>query len=296
MNRFKRKMLYGAIGLLSGLLAWALSAITLEFADLFPSFLSFSLIAGLLIGGSMGAYFGSLEGITQSVPQKIASGIKMGIVIGGLGGILGFVLGQAFLLYLGDYFLHSTKDLKELGIPLSKVIGWVVLGASLGAIEGLRTLSIQKIKVGKIGGALGGLLGGLALEFLPSLLPALVFVDLLGLCTLGLVIGLSFGFIEEQFSTAVLRILNGPFAGKEYLLVAKNSMIGLATKAEICLKGYQRIAQMEAKTEIIKGQVFLKALAKDAKIKVNDKPLGSAPLSPDDIIQLGNAKFIFYYR
>ena len=296
MNRFKRKMVYGIIGLLGGLLAWAGSALVLELAPAFPSFLSFSLGTGFVLGAALGAYFGSLEGITQSVPKKRNSGILMGLLIGGIGGILGFLLGQAFLLYLGDYFLHSAKDLREWGIPLSKVIGWVVLGIFLGIIEGLRSLSWQKIKVGLLGGALGGLLGGLALELLPLVSPGLSYSDALGLCLLGLMIGLSFGLVEQQFSTAVLRMLNGPFKGKEYLLLAKSNLIGENPKAEICLNGYQKVSAKEAKAVIRKGQVFLQGLKDKPEIKVNDQALGTAPLAPEDIIQVGSAKLIFYYR
>lgn len=244
----------------------------------------------------MGAYFGSLEGLTQSIPKKIFSGMRRGILIGGLGGVVGFFLGQAFLLYLGDVFLHTAKELRQWGVPFSKVISWMVLGIFLGAIEGVRSFKIQKIKAGVIGGAVGGFFGGVALEFLPILLPGLAFADLMGLCLLGMMIGLSFGLVEDQFSTAVLRVLNGPFKGKEYLLVARSSLIGQAMKAEICLAGYLKIAPKEARIDTKKGQVFLRALMQPSKIKVNDLPLTDAPLAPEDIIQMGNAKMIFYYR
>jgi len=296
MNRFKRKLVYGAIGLLGGLLAWALSTLSLEFAAQFPNFLSFSLVAGFLLGGAMGAYFGSLEGLTQSIPKKLASGVRMGVLIGGLGGIAGFLLGQGFLLYLGDMFLHSTQEYRQWGVPFSKVIGWMVLGVFLGMIEGTRSLSVQKINVGLFGGALGGLLGGLALEFLPRFVPGLAYADLMGLCILGLMIGLSYGLVEAQFSTAILRVLNGPFKGKEYLLLAKNSLIGRNASAEICLEGYGKIAPKEAKATIKKGQVHLVGLDDSSQIKVNDQPLSAAPLAPEDIIQVGSAKMIFYYR
>jgi len=296
MNRFKRKLVYGAIGLLGGLLAWSLSSLSLELANSFPSFLSFSLTTGFLLGGAMGAFFGSLEGLTQSVTKKMISGMRMGVLIGGLGGIVGFLLGQGFLLYLGDFFLQSAKDLREWGIPFSKVISWMVLGIFLGAIEGVRSLSFQKIRVGKLGGAIGGLLGGFALEFLPLLFPGMGYTDLLGLCLLGLMIGLSFGLVEEQFSTAVLRMLNGPFKGKEYLLLAKSSLIGETPKAEICLEGYKRVTPKEAKAQIKKGKVHLVSLSGSKEIKVNDQPLGAEALAPEDIIQIGSAKLIFYYR
>jgi len=296
MTRFKRKMIYSAIGLLGGLLAWSLSALSLKLATSFPSFLSFSLVTGFLLGGSLGAYFGSLEGLTQSVRSKMISGIRMGVLFGGLGGILGFLLGQGFLLFFGDYFIHSTEELRQWGLPLSKVISWVILGAILGSIEGLRSLSLQKIKVGIIGGAIGGLFGGFALEFLPLWLPALVYADLIGLCLLGLAIGGSFGLIEEQFSTAVLRVLNGPFKGKEYLLLAKKSRIGEAPKGEICLSGYRNMAPLAARAVINKGQVYLEKLSDSANLKVNDQALTTNPLAGEDIIQVGSAKFIFYYR
>ena len=294
MTRFKRKLVYGLIGLLAGVLAWGLSTLPLMLAGWFPSFLGLSLTTGFLLGASLGAYFGSLEGLTQSVPQKVRSGIRMGLILGGLGGIAGFLLGQGFLLYLGDYFLQSAQDLRRWGLPLSKVVGWVVLGSVVGMIEGWRSLSWAKIRVGLLGGALGGLLGGLALELLPLLVPQLAYADLVGLCLLGLMIGLAFALVEAQFSVAVLRLLNGPFKGKEYLLLAKTNRVGQAPQSEICLKGYKEVEPQAAKLVIKKGRV--QVVGEGKTLKVNDRPPGTEPLSPEDILQVGSAKLIFYYR
>lgn len=296
MNRFKRKLVYGLVGLLAGVLAWALGALVRLGLPQFPSFLVFSLTTGGLLGGALGAYFGSLEGLTLSVKAKLRKGILAGMLLGVLGGILGFLLGQAALFKAGDWFLQSSDFMRQMGLPLAKSLGWVLLGLFLGSIEGLRTLSWAKLKVGLLGGAIGGAIGGAALETLPLFWPQLPLAGLVGLALLGLLIGLSYGLIEQQFTHAVLRVLNGPFKGKEYLLLAKRNPIGKNPKARICLEGYYKMGDREAQVELKQGKAQLISLTGKADVKVNDQATREAELNPEDIIQVGSAKLIFYYH
>ncbi|MDT8447368.1 MAG: FHA domain-containing protein [bacterium] len=296
MNRFKRKLVYSLVGLLAGALAWSLGALVRLGLPHFPSFLLFSLAAGALIGGAMGAYFGSLEGITLSIRAKLTKGLIAGALLGAVGGFVGLLVSQAFLFFLGDWFLQASPAMRHAGLPLSRALSWLVLGAFVGCIEGLRTLSWAKLKVGFLGGALGGALGGLALEGLPLLQPDLPFVGLIGLSLLGLLIGLSYGLIEQQFTRAVLRVLNGPFKGKEYLLLAKKNPIGKNPKARICLEGYLKMGDREALVELKDGKAELISVTGRSDLKVNDRAVRQQELQPNDILQVGSAKFIYYYR
>ena len=111
-------------------------------------------------------------------------------------------------------------------LPVSRAIGWAVLGVFVGAGEGVRAASLKKIAVGVLGGLVGGLVGGFALEYAALLFPQLAYPRLLGFLILGLAIGVFYGLVERGLSFGVLRLLTGPLKGKEFLLNQRRMNIG----------------------------------------------------------------------
>ena len=67
MSTLLRKAVFGLIGLLGGLAAWPLAEGILSMQMFFPSYLVFSSVLGMTLGGVMGAFFGSIESITLSL-------------------------------------------------------------------------------------------------------------------------------------------------------------------------------------------------------------------------------------
>lgn len=296
MSTLMRKLVFGFIGLLAGLAAWPIAELVLSTQSAFPSYLVFTITLGIVFGAVMGGFFGSIEGITLSIRPRIMPGIITGVLVGAIGGAAGFLIGQGVLFLVSDMFFHSNKTLQAYGIPISRTIGWGFLGFFIGTVEGVRARSWTKIKVGMAGGIVGGLLGGIAISYLGLLSPSLTLSRLSGLLILGLLIGLFYGLFEKQFSQGVLKLLNGKLKGKEYLLVQKTIRIGSSDKADIQLAGYKNVADSHALMKAVSGDVVIKGLRAEDRVIVNELNITEHTLKFEDVVQIGAAKFLFFYK
>lgn len=296
MSTFVRKVIFCLIGILAGIAAWSISELILVQQVLFPTYLVFSIAMGAIFGSIMGGFFGSSEGIAISVTSKILTGIGTGMLVGVIGGGLGFLVGQGVLFLVGEMFLHSNKILVEIGAPVSRTIGWGIVGIFIGAVEGVRALSWIKIKVGILGGVIGGILGGFVLEYLQFQFPQLMVSRMIGLGILGFLIGLFYGFIETRFSQGVLKLLNGKLKGKEYLLLQRNIKIGHSGKADIQLANYQGILDIQAVITNKPEAIFIRSTDEHNPVLVNEAPVKQSKLEVDDVIQIGTAKILFFYQ
>ncbi|PKL35943.1 MAG: phosphopeptide-binding protein [Spirochaetae bacterium HGW-Spirochaetae-1] len=295
MSSIKRRIFLCLVGLLAGLAAWPAAETTLLFQADFPSYLVFSIFLGAVFGIFLGGFFGSGDGIIMSHRRSIITGVTRGMVIGALGGAAGFFIGQAALFITGEYLIHSMKKFNTVGMPISRAIGWAFLGLFIGMVDGVRSGSWNKIRIGMIGGISGGFAGGLALEYFRIAFPGTVFARLLGLLIFGLFIGLFYGFVEMRLSYGVLTLLNGRFKGREFLINQKKIRIGALEKNDIRLEGYHNISDNHALVSIKKDDVFI-AKAGDGSILVNDDPVNEHMLKYEDVIKIGSAKLLYQYK
>lgn len=296
MSTFLRKLVFALIGLLGGLAAWPIAEVILARQSEFPSFLIFTVTLGAVIGAIMGAFLGSGEGITLSIGSKIVPGIITGGLVGVIGGALGFLIGQGALFFISETVIHSNEALQSIGIPISRVIGWAFLGLFIGMVEGIRALSLTKIRVGMLGGLIGGILGGVALEYLKIRFPDFIFARLVGLVILGTLIGLFYGLFEKGMAQGVFKLLNGKLKGKEYLLVQRKIRVGSSGKADIRLSGYKDIADIHAILTVKKDAVTIRKGPSKNRILINEVKTDQHLLKFEDVVQIGSAKFLFFYK
>ena len=296
MSTLLRKVIYCLIGLLAGMAAWSVSELILTRQSVFPSYLVFSIVIGGAFGLTMGGFFGSSEGITLSIQPKILTGIATGMIVGVFGGTFGFLFGQGLLFLIGEMILYSNKMIHTIGVPVSRAMGWGIVGVFVGAGEGFRSLSWTKIKVGIAGGLIGGIIGGLTLEFIQIYFPHSFLSRFIGLMVLGSLIGLFYGFVETGFSQGVLKVLNGTLKGKEYLILKRKIRIGSASKADIQLVGYADVASVHALIFRKGKEIFVKQDSETAEILVNDTRVIQRQLEFEDVLQVGSVKFLFYYQ
>ncbi len=296
MSTTIKKLYLCLIGMIAGLASWPFAEASIYFQSYFPSYLIFSIFLGLIFGLIMGLFFSSSEGIIQHDAGKVMKGMVAGALFGIIGGVLGFLIGQTVLFLIGDKFIHSKINFDLIGLPISRAIGWAILGIFIGITDGVRAGSSKKIKIGLIGGLLGGLLGGLALEYSRFLIPDFLFARLIGLLIFGLFIGLFYGFIEKQLSMGVLYLLNGKYKGKEYLVNQGRIKIGSSKKNDITLNEYEQIDDNHAKLYIKKDELFIKNLSQKNPVKVNDDIINEHKLKLEDVIKIGEAKFLYKYK
>jgi len=297
MSLLKRRIFLCLIGICAGLGAWSVAEMILCFQVDFPSYLVFTLSLGGVFGGIMGGFFGSSDGIIMSNKYRIRTGIIHGILFGALGGVLGFLTGQAVLFIAGEYLLHSMKEFNRIGLPVSRALGWSLLGLFAGVAEGIRARSVEKIRVGIIGGLSGGLLGGLALEYARIIFPDIMLARLTGLLILGVCIGIMYGFAEARLSFGVFTLLNGRYKGKDFLVNQRRLDVGDSDSCDIVLKGYREVNPMHAKVHVKKDEVFIKSSGDGrAPLFVNDYKISSHRLKIGDVIKIGTAKLLYHYK
>jgi hypothetical protein len=295
MTKTMRRLIYLAIGILAGVAAWPILELLISLQSRFPSFAWFAVATGGAFGLVFGVFFGSADGLIAANAKRIGVGAAIGALIGIVGGGLGFLLGQAVLLVLGQYFFRTSAAFAGVGRPLARALGWALLGIFVGIIEGVRARSGRKAAAGMIGGLVGGLIGGLVFEYAPRILPD-VWARPLGLVSFGAAVAALYGFAGGRLSYGSLRVLNGIYKGREFILNQKRMLLGTAAGADVHLRGYARIAAQAAVIREQGGELFLGALQDDQLVRRNDAVVGEeevGPLKFEDVVQIGSAK-LFY--
>lgn len=296
MTTLVRRLIILALGILAGVCVWPAAELVLTLQGGFPSYLAFLAVLGALVGALMGVFFGAAEGITSRIKARIPNGILLGAIVGLVGGAVGALVGQAALWIIGGMILRSYANFQWVVLPVSRSIGWAVLGMFVGAGEGIRAASPKKIIVGVIGGLIGGLVGGAALEYSRLLLPHIIVSRLIGLVILGLAIAFFYALIEQGMSFGVLRILTGDLKGKEFLINQGKMRIGSSRRSEIALPSYDDLADVQAQIRIKGGEVILTNLQPAVQLTVNERKVQEQKLKLGDVIKLGSAKIFYKYQ
>ena len=296
MSTWMKRLIICGLGLLAGILAWPVMDLFIRYQAVFPSFLVFSLVSGAVFGLIFGLVFGTGEGIIAGSNRRIVRGALWGALLGSGGGVLGFLLGQGVLFVLGEQLLQSEEALRGVGFPLARATGWAVLGLFVGASEGVRAWSGRKLAVGVAGGLVGGFLGGGAIEYGQVLYPHLPLVQLVGLVLFGLLVSLFYSLVEHQLSLGVIRLLNGRFKGKEFVLNQRRILIGSADSTDIILSGYRGVANRHAQLLLRNRELYLEPLDEQQPVYVNDDRVTRRMLKYEDVIRIGTAKLFFRHE
>ena len=98
-----------------------------------------------LVGGAIGAGLNLVAGMANAQWKQQVKRVVPGFLAGGLGGAIGG--------FVGDILFTSLP-------PAAPRLGWMIMGAGIGVVEGLYERSPAKLRNGLIGGAVGGLIGG----------------------------------------------------------------------------------------------------------------------------------------
>lgn len=293
MTMFFRRMIIAALGVLGGLAAWPALQLLLRAQTGFPTFLLFSLASGAVFGLLFGAFFSTSAGIIARRFDRLFIGMGLGALIGAVGGAIGFLIAQRVFLFFGERLALSGGELRAIGLPVSRALGWAVLGTFIGAAEGFRTRSWRKITTGVVGGFIGGIIGGAMLELLRALFPTAGAASLIGLVLLGLSIGFAFSVIERRMSFGVLRLLNGMYKGKEFILNQRRIEIGAGRRCEVLLDDYANVKPVHAVMTARKRELILRPAEGVETITVNDEQVHERILKFEDVLQFGTAKLLY---
>lgn len=287
MSHFIRRLVYLAMGVLAGLAAWPVMETLLVYQSVFSSYLAFSIASGAAFGVVMGAFFGAVDGMVAGSPPRILGGGGVGAGLGALGGAAGFVLGQGVLFLLGEA--------DPVSVIAARVIGWTILGSAVAVSEGVRRRSLRRALVGLAAGLVGGALGGIVVELLPRYLDT-AYARPVGLVVYGLAVTGAYGLVERRYTIGVLRLLNGLYKGKEFILNQRRITVGSDRQADVYLPGYRRIAAQHAELREEGGELILYPVSAEGRVERNDEVVGesgSGILKYGDVLRFGNAAVIF---
>ena len=143
---------------------------------------------------------------------------------------LGGAIGGALAGLLGDVAY-------SFGLP--RAVGWLVMGAGIGVVDGIRDSSIAKARNGLIGGALGGLIGGLVFD------PVQAFVSsssgmssrAIAFVVLGAAIGCGIGLAQVILRDAWLTVVDGYRPGRQIILSREITALGTAEHLPMSFRG-----------------------------------------------------------
>lgn len=296
MRSYIKILFYSLVGLAAALAAWPVVEALLVMQTAFPTFLLFNITIGGVFGMIAGAVFGSGEGIILNDKSKMIRGIITGTLVGLAGGMIGFLLGQTTLFLIGSRLIVSMKDFNTKGLLISRAFGWILLGVFIGSIEGIRAKSVRKITAGLIGGLSGSLLAALFLEYSRIIMPDFTYRRIVAFIIFGLFIGLFYGLAEKSLSFGVLRLLNGKYKGKEFLINQRKIKIGCSAKNDIALIDYANIQDFHGLVYVKGGEVYLKHTSDTGRITINDEPIAEQRLKLEDVIKIGDAKFFYKFK
>jgi hypothetical protein len=295
MSTFYRRLVYVLLGVAGGLAVWPVMELVIHFQGRFPSYLLFSVGSGALFGAVYGLFFGLADGVIAANGRRTLTGGLFGALWGLVGGAVGFVLGQWLLLSLGEYLFRQGFGLESGVLPVARILGWVILGVFVGTTEGVRKRSPRKLGVGIVAGLIGGALGGFVVEYSGACLSEGLSRPL-GLLLFGILVAAAYGLVEKSLAFGTLRLLNGAYKGKEFILNQRRLEAGSSRKADVPLFDYRRVLENHARIRATGQDIYLYPGGPEAEVKHNDTKLsdkGVGPLKYGDVIQIGSAKLLY---
>ncbi len=295
-------------GALAGFLAWVLTDLTGWFSDV--------LNASQVVNGgkylAYGAIFGLLLGLLLAIVDSLALGsrrrvsetLALGAIIGAVGGWFGLWLGQSvYGIVAGSGGNEITNAGRFFVLLMARAVGYSLIGASVGAAQGVVGRSAVIARQGAFGGFVGGFLGGTAFEIGNGLGFPSALSRLLALAATGALAGFFVGLVQNLLKQAWIRVVLGRNEGKEYLIAKPVTTIGRSELADIGLFGDPDIAPTHAAIESLPAQNRhrLRAIMEAGKRGteyapplVNGQPVaGEQWLADGDTIQIGKRTLLF---
>ncbi len=291
MNGEKKRLLYVFLGLAAGLLT--LGCIELLFRANPSGYFLRSILQGVFLGSIFAFFFGIADGLLyRQARQALITG-ALAALIGAAAGGLSLVLTSQLLLWISSSSLGESAASRSFLLPVSRGIGWALVGMAIGGVDGLRTGAWRKGLAGVLGGFVGGFIGGMILEALVTLVPRPGLGRAIGLLALGGGIGFFLGEFERRFSFGRLRVLSGSHRNREYLLSRWRTNVGSGSRDDVMIPDYSGVAERHVAIVRRNEEIILETGA-SGKTKVNDRGLeGSHTLKYQDVIQIGSLKLLY---
>lgn len=236
---------------------------------------------GIIVGFVAATLGFLLNGWTDLSAGFVERGLRngiLGMIVALVGGFVGLAIADALFFGLSE----GAGDVDAERIAL--VIGWLVIGTLVGV--GIGALGgVQKASSGLLGGALGGGIGGLLFVALDGSREA-DGAMLVGALVAATTVGVSVGSVQRLRRRAWATVLDGPLAGREFILYDDISQIGSDGACAISLPGDPAILPVHFVLTI--GPPLSGEVAFGASAAVDGRPFTSGSLDDGAVVQLGS--------
>ncbi len=298
----KRELYFNALaGLIGGAIGWlpveiashghSLTEIQSNWT-LLAGLVSMALAAGMIGGMIMAAEDQRLEW-TRSTGLRFLRGFLVCFVIALPGTHYSNELFNAILSSGG----WSTAQAGSwVSLHIARILGWTLMGLSVGVGVGIATFSARNVLKGAIGGLLGGFVGGLFFDPIGSLSQSGLLSRLIGFAVIGLAIGFFIGLVQQLTKMAWLAVEAGRLKGRQFRLEGSTIGVGRAEENAVGLFGDPAVQPRHALIEHRNDSYSIRNMAVQAGTFVNGSRIETAALHEGDRIQIGGYQLSFHVR
>jgi hypothetical protein len=261
------------------------------------------------VAGFIGLFLGAAEGIMCRNLQRAAICAAVGLGIGFGGGLVSIFLAGIIFVVMTSVAMAFWKDPQPGKMPtgfallilmMGRAAAWAIASIPAGVGQGIALREKKVFLNGLLGGVLGGLLGGLLFDPI-----SLAFAGpggnagvsrAVGFTTIGLMVGLFVGIVEQWTKTAWLLMKAGPLAGKQFILFRNPTVLGSSPKADVYLFKDEAIEPRHAQIHDRGGRFEIEDLDSADGTYVNGIPVQRRMLQDGDQIVLGKTVLEFSLR
>jgi hypothetical protein len=261
------------------------------------------------VSAFIGLFLGAAEGIVCRNPQRALICAAVGLGCGFGGGLVAWFVGEILyniVLQIAVAFMKNPQPgvrpggIALLIVMMGRAAAWAVIAIPAGIGQGIALREKKVILNGLLGSLLGGLLGGLLFDPIDYALTSpgeeAAVSRAVGFTTVGLMVGLFVGVVEQWTKTAWLLMKAGPLAGKQFIIFRDPTVLGSSPKADVYLFKDEAIEPRHALIHNRGGRYEIEDQSTADGTYVNGIPVTKRVLKAGDQIVLGKTILEFALR
>jgi hypothetical protein len=261
-----------------------------------------------LVAGLVGLAIGATDGLVCRLVRRLLLAGGIGLLVGFIGGFVSGYIANLIYAPLNALAMKQAGDMSAGLSPFGffvqmsgRALAWAVAGMAMGLGQGIALRSARLTMYGFLGGVVGGLLGGLLFDPIDLLIlgadsPSAHWSRAIGFMVVGASVGCMIGVVELLARDAWLRMVEGPLAGKEFLLFKDIMTVGSAPNCEMYLFNDDEVGPQHAAIRAVGDNYEIEAKDHDRLVLLNGMPVGSARLRNGDQLGIGRTVFVFQQR
>jgi hypothetical protein len=266
-------------------------------------YLLFPVVAALT-----GLLLGAADGLVCRLLRRMLLCGMVGMLVGFLGGFFSGMLANVVYAPISLMAFQQTGEgpggMSTLGFLTQmggRALGWLLAGMAMGLGQGIALRSGRLFLYGFLGGAIGGLLGGLLFDPIDLLILGGEHVSahlsrMVGITIVGATVGLMIGVVELLARDAWLQMVEGPLAGKEFLIFKDRVNVGASPRSDIYLFNDDQVAARHAVIRSVADQYEIEATDAVHPVLLNGRTVTRSRLRHGDQMTLGKTIFVFQRR